>query len=39
MSDSEEEKEIQLKLVVVGDGACGKVNIFWSFKFFEFIFI
>jgi len=27
MSDSEEEKEIQLKLVVVGDGACGKTSL------------
>ena len=29
MSDSDEDaKEVQLKLVVVGDGACGKVFFF-----------
>lgn len=27
MSDSEDEKETQLKLVVVGDGACGKTSL------------
>ena len=32
MSDSDEDaKEVQLKLVVVGDGACGKVCFLWLF--------